>query len=228
MHYRRKVVDLDTGNTCWTDLGDHRPLTEVAIALGIGPRKFREVLLAMGLVSRELDTAGSQFRNAETGDGFIPAGAKFRHRLTPWAVESGFGYRMDNVGFAFDPEKTPFDVLSPLGVEYVNDHLTAALAKLNEPTHAMRSAMEDLAAFEATRRGPLDNHGRVLWLDDHHPNLPASDVAGALGITDRLVRRWREARDKQLAGLRRWITSSNAAARAAIDQKTESDQRLAA
>lgn len=215
MKYVRKVIDMDTGKTCWTDLGDHRPFTEVATMFGIGPRKFREVLAAMGVASREYDAAGSTFR----------------YRLTPWAVDSGLGYRMDNVGFAFDAERTPFDVLSPQGVDYVRDNLRDTLAKLAEPSTAIREALVSLQRFEETRRGPLDNHGRVLWLDDHHPDLPAPGIAAALGIGERVVRRYRAMRDARRQSVSAWVEATDAASKAAVAAKRvfpESPQALAA
>jgi hypothetical protein len=182
MKYMRKVTDLDTGKVSWIDLGDHRPLSEVAKAVGLGPRRLRDVLAHMGLLSREWDDRSQQHR----------------FRLTPGAVESGFGIRHDNKGFHYDPDRIPFDVLSPTGVEYVRDHLPAALAALSELPGDVRDALAALGAFAAPRNTAMTPEMRVYWLTCRYPNIGPSQVAQGLGISETLVHRYRARRERQI------------------------------
>jgi hypothetical protein len=182
MNYMRQVTDLDTGKKTWLDLGDHRPLSEVAKDLGVGPRRFREALAHMGLLSREWDDRSKQHR----------------FRLTPGAVESGFGIRHDNKGFHYDPDRTPFDVLSPAGVAYIKDHLSAALAALSELPDDVRDALGELGAFAARQNSAMTPEMRVCWLTCRYPNMSPSQVAQGLGISETLVHRYRARRERQI------------------------------
>lgn len=182
MNYVRQVTDLDTGKKTWLDLGDHRPLSEVAKDLGVGPRRFREALAHMGLLSREWDDRSQQHR----------------FRLTPGAVASGLGIRHDNKGFQYDPERTPFDVLSPTGVDYVRDHLSSALAALSELPADVRDALADLEAYAALRNTEMTPEMRVCWLACHYPRLGASHIAQGLGISETLVHRYRARKERQI------------------------------
>lgn len=182
MNYVRQVTDLDTGKKSWIDLGDHRPLSDVAKDFGIGPRRFRDALDYLGLLSREWDDRSQQHR----------------FRLTPGAVASGFGIRHDNKGFQYDPDRTPFDVLSPVGVEYVREHLPAALAALSELPGDVRDAFAALGAFEARRLTAMTPEMRVCWLTCRYPSLGPSDIAQGLGISETLVHRYRARRERQI------------------------------
>lgn len=190
MKYMRKIEDLDTGETEWVDLGDHRPLTEVATSLGLGPREFRRLLVAMQIVMPEWDEASKQFR----------------HRLTPAAVASGFGMRHDNKGFHHSPDKTPFDVLSPLGVEYIRENIARARAVVARLPPPARTAGDALRAFEARRGGKLDNEGKVRWLARHCPAITQQQIADLLGVTQQAV-------SKHLATMERQIRTAKAKAR---------------
>jgi AraC-like DNA-binding protein len=190
MQYTRKIVDLDTGEASWVDLGDHRPLSDVASALGVGPREFRRLLLAMTLVSPEWDDVSNQFR----------------HRLTPGAVASGFGIRHDNKGFHHSHEKTPFDVLSPLGVDYIRGHLKKArelLARKRPPVVAAGAALE---VFEARRANPLNHEGKVRWLAQSYSEMTHEQISQIVGITRRAV-------SKHIATMERQIRTAKAQAR---------------
>jgi hypothetical protein len=176
MNYTRQVTDLDTGAKSWLDLGDHRPLTEVAKDLGVGSQTFRKALLQMGLLQREFDERSKQHRN----------------RLTAGAVDSGFGVRHDNKGFQQDLDCTPFDVLSPSGVAYVRDYLPMALVEIGRLPAGVANALETLRAFEAKRKvGSMTPEMRVCWLADHHPDLGPADVAAGVGVSETLVHRYR-------------------------------------
>jgi hypothetical protein len=182
MHYKRPVVDLDTGEKAWLELGDHLPLTDVAKELGIGPRRFRHVLLHMGILQKEWDERSRQHR----------------HRLTPGAVRSGFGIRHDNKGFQYDSDASPFDVLSPVGVQYVRDHLSATLAQLAELPANVRQAVAALDAAAARRLTPMTPEMKVSWLTHRHPDLTAANIAKALGISEPLAHRYRSRRQNQI------------------------------
>lgn len=190
MQYTRKIVDLDTGEASWVDLGDHRPLSEVATTLGVGPREFRRLLLAMTLVAPEWDDVSKQHR----------------HRLTPGAVASGFGIRHDNKGFHHSPDRTPFDVLSPLGVEYVRENLKKARALLSRRSPPVAAAGQGLEAFESWRSHPLNPEGKVRWLIQHYPNMTHAQIAELVGIT-------RQAASKFIATLNKQIRVAKAEAR---------------
>lgn len=188
MQYVRQVTDLDTGAKRWIDLGDHRPLTEVAKSLSVGPLKFRQALLHMGLLQREWDERAGEHRR----------------RLTPGAVQSGFGIRHDNLGFHYDPERVPFDVLSPSGVDYIREHLPECLAALSQLTGEVTKALEELAAWDRRRLAPMEADQKVAWLEDHFPGLSAAAVAGGLGVSEVLVHRYRRRRQGQRRELMAW------------------------
>lgn len=186
MQYTRQVMDLDTGAVTWVDLGDHRPFSEVAKILSIGPRKFREVLAHMGIVSREWDDRSQQHR----------------YRLTPAAVESGFGMRHDNVGCRYDPDRVPFDVLGPAGIEYVRDHLQPALAAMAETPAEVSAAVAKLVALDGKRRAPLPLSQKVCWLEAHYPEITAAQVAAACGVSETVVHKYRRRLRQQREYLR--------------------------
>ncbi|WP_295133413.1 hypothetical protein [uncultured Reyranella sp.] len=182
MNYVRQVTDLDTGKKTWLDLGDHRPLSEVAKDLGVGPRRLRDALAHMGMLSREWDDRSQQHR----------------FRLTPGAVASGLGIRHDNKGFQYDPDRTPFDVLSPVGIEYVRDHLPATLTALSELPEDARAALTALGAFAARQNTGMTPEMRVCWLTCRYPDMGPSQIAQGLGISETLVHRYRARRGRQI------------------------------
>lgn len=182
MQYMQPVIDLDTGKKAWLDLGDHLPLSDVAKMLGVGPRRFRAVLVHMGILHREWDDHAKEHRN----------------RLTPGAVQSRFGFRHDNKGFRHDPDRSPFDVLSPLGVEYVREHLASALIELNKLPKPVQDALARLEDAQAKRQSEMTPEMRVYWFADHYPELDAAHVAKGLGISEALVHRYRGRRVRQI------------------------------
>ncbi|MFO1083790.1 MAG: hypothetical protein U1E21_04440 [Reyranellaceae bacterium] len=192
MQYTRKLIDLDTGEKKWIELGDHQTLTEVAHDLAIGERHFRTVLLHMGILQREWDERSRQFRN----------------RLTPGAVQSGFGIRHDNKGFHSDPDRSPFDVLSPEGVEFVKDHLRASLDAVGALPADAREAFAALSKADERRLSETTPEMRVCWLDQHYPGLAASIVAKGLGVSATVVHRYRERRQDQLRRAERALATT--------------------
>lgn len=180
--YVQQVVDRDTGEVSWVNLGTFRPLSAVADMLGIGRRKFREVLLSLGVVQQEYDEYSRQNR----------------HRLSPWAVESGLGRRIDRKHLR---DHQPFDVLSEDGVAYVRDHLLQATMTLEGPARAARDA---LVAFEARRT--LDSAQRVSWLADHYPALSQQDVSEIVGVSEGRVSQLLDRRASRL----RWLKAKQA------------------
>lgn len=191
MQYTRQVMDLDTGAVTWVELGDHRPFSEVAKSLSIGPRKFREVLAHMGMVSREWDARAQQRR----------------HRLVPAAVESGLGVRHDNIGCRYDPDRVPFDVLSPKGIEYVRDHLQPTLAAMTKSSAQVSAAIAELTALDDKRLSPLPLSQKVCWLEARYPNIRAARVAAACGVSERVVHKYRRRLAQQRGYWRDWSTA---------------------
>ena len=171
MQYERKIVDLDTGEASWIELGDHRPLSDVATMFGVGPREFRRLLTAMTIVSAEWDDISKQYR----------------HRLTSGAVASNFGIRHDNKNFQHSKERTPFDVLSPLGVEYIRHHLKKAQALLSRRPPPMAAAADALTTFETRRSQPLNAEGKVRWLLQTYPAMTHAQVAEIVSVTRQAV-----------------------------------------
>jgi hypothetical protein len=182
MNYVRQITDYDTGTTEWVELGEHRPLSAVADELEMGHRAFRDALVAMGLLQREWDDMSKQHR----------------HRLTPGAVRSGFGVRHDNKGFAHDRERTPFDVLSPAGVQYVRDRLSSTLVEMSKLPQHVADAIKALARFTEQRRSTMTAQMKACWLVDHYPALTASQIADGIGVSRRLVDRFISIRARQL------------------------------
>jgi AraC-like DNA-binding protein len=192
MQYVRKVVDLDTDKTEWIELGDHRPISEVATSFGIGPRQFRRLLVAMTLLAPEWDDMSKQHR----------------HRLTPGAVASSFGIRHDNKGLHHDPERTPFDVLSPEGVEYIRHNLARAKAILERMPPPVAAAARELKAYEEKRLCPLNAEGRTRWLVQNYPTLTHAQIAEVVGITRQGVSKFAAVLERQISAARRLAEKS--------------------
>jgi hypothetical protein len=120
-----------------------------------------------------------------------------RHRLRPEAVEQGLGYRV------ISSQGCPFDVLSPKALELVRQDLPGFLASLIED-RLSREAAQALEAADQHRTEKLDSEGKTLWLLDHYPDLTQAQVAKVVGVSERLVRKYKAKREKQLESLRKY------------------------
>lgn len=93
----------------------------------------------------------------------------------------------------------PFDVLSPLGLEYIRDNLPQARDELtNEIDKPVQAARDALRAFEKARGEDLDAQGRVWWTLHHYPMLSERQVAKVLGVSPGLVNRYSHRRKKKV------------------------------
>nr|WP_281720938.1 hypothetical protein [Nitrosomonas nitrosa] len=165
--FKQRIINLDTGETEWVDLGTMRPISAVADLLKIGPRHLRDLMVTMDMLQPEFD----------------PYANKHRRRLAPWVVESGLGRRIERRAFK---DHTPFDVLTEEGVTYVRDHIGAAVEGKSAPVVAARDA---LRAFEERRGTPLDTEGRIRWLSQCCPGIRPCDVSDIAGASRAYVSR---------------------------------------
>lgn len=178
MQYSKDVLDRKTGTLVSVDLGDWITLTELGTLFGAGPKTTRAVL-------REMD-----FVQVET------RGRHSRHRLCRWVVDRGWGRRLDARG------RVPFDVVGPEAQSWVIERWSActdAIAR-RAASGAVLEAINSLAAFKATRwRDNMSTQGDFLWLRDHFPGLSQPQLANILEVTQQLVSRFSNARDRQRA-----------------------------
>ncbi|WP_417321255.1 hypothetical protein [Emcibacter sp.] len=179
MQYTRKITDQQTGEVFEIKLGEHLTFTEAAKKLKIRRSSFIKVMLNMGICQKEYD----------------PTGKQYRHRLKPEAEQKGLGFRIYG-------EHGPFDVLSPMAVDWITDELTERLvdSNIDEDT---KGAIKALKAFAAQTKEGLDTEGNVRWLLDYYPNLPVTEVGKGLGVSRELVHRYQARRNDQLAYSRR-------------------------
>jgi len=179
LNYTRNVTDYETGEIHRISIGDHLTITESAETFRVSRKALTETLLKMGICQREFDEVAG----------------KPRIRLHPNAAEKGLGFRIMG-------EHGPFDVLSPLCREIVEDELKAYLASISPKR--WRPALEELAAYEQHRVShkmtKLDPRMKVCWLIDHFNSIPSQVIAGGIGVGKSLVYRYLEERRKQLNG----------------------------
>ena len=121
---------------------------------------------------------------------YDPVAHSHRNRLKPEAALKGLGFRIMGL-------HGPFDVLSPIGIEYVKEHLHEMLERVSID-QATRKALQAMKEYEERRLTALDTEGRVRWLIDHFPNLELTEIAKGLGISRQLVHRYKKKKEDQL------------------------------
>lgn len=180
MQYYRNVTDYETGEVRRISIGEHLTITETARELKVKRKVLTDILKKMGICNREFDEVAG----------------KPRIRLHPEAEEKGLGIRIMG-------EHGPFDVLSPLCREIIEDELKAHLASISPKR--WKPAFEELARYERFRAdknmAKLDPKMRVCWLVDHFEGIPAELIARGIGVASSLVYRYLDYRKQQLAGL---------------------------
>lgn len=179
MHYFRKVTDLETGEVRKISIGEHLTFTEAAQRFGVTRPALIKVLLELNLCQKEFDEVAGEHR----------------YRLHPEAQRKGLGYRI------MGPHG-PFDVLSPTALSWIEEDLKGFLAATTFDKETI-SALQALDTFDAQRLNKLDVEGKVRWLADHFPDLQVRQLAKGLGVSERVVHRYRTKRDDQLRRLRR-------------------------
>lgn len=176
--YSAEVLDRVTGDLVEVNKGHWITVTELGEAYGVGRRKVRAVLHHMGLLQSE--------------------GRHGRYRLAPFAVEHGFGKRIDKP----KRSKYPFDVISPEGQRLIriawDDTLADMDAELANKADR-RIAHEALKAFQSKRSRNLEAQEEVCWLRDHHSSLLNRDIALIVGVSEQLVGRYVATQNKQRA-----------------------------
>lgn len=174
MEYKKKYTDLETGKVVTTSIGDHLPFREVAAKFQISRSTLIKVMTELGLCQKEYD----------------PVALAYRNRLVPEAAEKGMGFRI--LG-----EYGPFDVLSPIAIEYIQENLAEMLEK-TALDKATRDALSALREHEQQRRTNLNTEGKVRWLLDYFPNVELTQLAAGLGISRQVVHRYKKKKEDQL------------------------------
>ncbi len=174
MEYKKKYTDLETGEVVTISIGDHLPFSEVASKLQISRSTLIKVMSELGLCHKEYD----------------PVALAYRNRLVPEAAEKGLGFRI--LG-----QHGPFDVLSPIGIEYVQENLPEMLEKTSLDK-ATRDALAAVRDYEQKRRTSLNTEGKVTWLLDYFPDLELTQLAAGLGISRQVVHRYKKKKEDQL------------------------------
>ncbi|WNK00414.1 hypothetical protein L2D14_03065 [Thalassospiraceae bacterium LMO-JJ14] len=106
------------------------------------------------------------------------------------------------MGYRIIGEHGPFDVLSPLCREIIEDDLKAFLA--SQCPSRWTPVFDALSDFEGFRKGEgmskLDPQMKVCWIVDHFGEVPAEIIAKGIGVGKSLVYRYLEYRKRQIAG----------------------------
>jgi hypothetical protein len=119
-----------------------------------------------------------------------------RFRLTPHAVQQGFGKRHDNP----TKIKHPFDVISPLGQKIIAENwawIAADLEGEKRSNPQIQVASEALKAFKKGRQSEMTTQMEVCWLLDHFPKLKQDDIAILLDVAPSLVNCYAKTQAKQ-------------------------------
>jgi hypothetical protein len=180
MHYHSEILDRSTGHLTTVSIGDWITVTELAERHGVGPRQVRAILHHMGLLQAE----------------------KGRYRLPLWAVEKGLGRRIDR-----PKSGHPFDVLSPLGQELVDQCWHATVADYEADIRkkdGIDEARSRLEAFRARRLQPMPTQEEVCWLLDQMRDITYQSVATILEVDHALVSRYAKSRANDRDYWRRW------------------------
>jgi hypothetical protein len=175
VEYVTEELDRSTGDLVAISLGDWITVTELGESYGVGPKQVRAILHHLGMLQ------------SESG----------RYRLSPRAVEQGFGKRIE----ASKSRKYPFDVISPLGQTIIGQEWHYVLADLEAERTAnsqVKGAGEALASFKQHRSSELTTQQEVCWLLDHFPDLLLEEIAVVLPVTRSLVSRYAKLRSRQL------------------------------
>jgi hypothetical protein len=174
MQYTTEAINRTTGDLRIVDLGNWVTVTELGQHYGVGPQKIRSILYHLGMLT--------------------PEGGRFR--LTPKAVQQGFGKRHDRP----KKHKYPFDVISPLGQKVIAESwgwVVTDLKKEKQSKPHLQEAAEALAAFKKGRRSEMTTQMAVCWMRDHFPKLQQDEIATLLDVAPSLVNRYAKTQAKQ-------------------------------
>lgn len=177
MEYTTEVLNRATGDLELKSLGDWVPVTEFGERFGVDARRVRAILHEIGLLQ--------------------PEGHHGRYRLTHEAVGQGYGKRVRP-----KKGKYPFDVLSPAGQAYAAANWDRAVRQLEDAVGRCEKSTRARAAldsFALHRSRPMTTQEEVRWLCHHYPSLPKRRIAAILGISEQLVGRYANQRERQLA-----------------------------
>ncbi|HWJ75029.1 MAG TPA: hypothetical protein VNX29_17860 [Kaistia sp.] len=175
--YVEEVFNRSTGEMETVSLGQWVTVTEFGQLRGMGPRKVRTILRHLDFLAVE---GGGQYQ---------------RHRITRWAVERGFGKRIERSSRV----QHPFDVISPEGRRWLEEKWSGAVLAVDEQlTAPLKLAGEALTTFQVARNRKLDVQEAATWLIDHFNSLTHEEIARILDVTRQLVCRYANIRSKQL------------------------------
>ena len=176
MIYTREVFNRQSGELETIDIGNWITIRELGEMYGLGRRQTTEVLRRMDVLQVETH------------------GQVTRHRLASWFVERGLGQRQHRTYDRF-----PFDVISPEGQEWIAGLWSQAVEELHEEKTAkpVATARAALDAFALDRR-PMNVEMEVYWLADHFADLTQDQMALVLSVSQPLVNRNLQARQRQL------------------------------
>jgi predicted DNA-binding protein (UPF0251 family) len=180
MHYFRDVTDLEPGEAHRLSIGEHLTFTDAAQRFQISRSSLIKVLLHLNLCQKEYDKVAGEFR----------------HRLHPEAVKKGMGCRIMG-------KHGPFDVLSPITLEWLEEDLKALLS-VTELDRQTVEAFQALREFEADPLLKMDLEGKVYWLTNRFPMLQVRQMAKGLGVSERVIHRYLARRRSQLERASAW------------------------
>ena len=180
MIYTREVLNRQTGELETIGIGNWITIRELGDMYGLGRRQTTEVLRRMDVLQVETHERAS------------------RHRLARWFVEKGFGQRQHR-----KCDRFPFDVISPAGQKWIAGLWTLAIEELHEDRTAkpVTAARATLDVF-AVERHPMTVQMEVCWLVDRFPDLTQDQIALVLSVSQPLVNRNLQTRQRQLTKAR--------------------------
>lgn len=187
MEYFTEVIDRRTGELVSLSQGNWITVSELGEAYGVGKKEVRQVLVKMEFLQPE----GTRDHT--------------RYRLAHWAVDAGFGRRIERKG------KVPFDTISPLGQDWIAAHWDAVKASIEDAkTEEVRTAEAALNRFIEERDSFRDAVGRekmttkemIYWLVFHFPSLTQSEISQVVHVSQPLVSKILKKRDEDIRQLR--------------------------
>ncbi len=180
-HYTDEVFNRSTGELETISLGHWVTVTEMGELHGVGRLRVRTIL-------RELD-----FVTVEGG------GRYDRHRITRWAVDRGYGKRIERSARV----QHPFDVISPAGRSWIDERWSDAVAAIQGRVALdVVTAKEALERFQTARPRQLKIEEAVCWLTDHFKELSQEQIGEVLDVSRQLVSRYLNTRSKQIRDAR--------------------------
>jgi predicted XRE-type DNA-binding protein len=178
VEYTVHRLDRKSGALTTVSLSDWIAITELGLRYKVSSRKVWVILRELKFV-------------------YIPgADPKAVHRISPWAIEAGYG-------LLHDPRKGikhAFDVISPAGQAWIDERWADAVAVVEARASGskLQAPRSELKTFQTSRsRSEMSVQVQVCWLADHFAALTQDEMALLLDVSQPIVSRYMNTRADQ-------------------------------